>query len=162
MEALQQVEHIGVLFSGDAGDGGAFEREAHLDVGGGEGIADEVALLGEDLLPVVEVGFELGVDVLLADDGRDGFEDGPGQYGALAGKLVEDEFEHERGHGGAFRVVHPVAVLEEFVAAGIRAQALAIGLCFVRWGAVVVQDVFDDGGGFGDGVLAVGKDGGFA
>ncbi len=138
MEAVEKIENVWVLLAFDESAGGAFEWEAHLDVGAGEGVADEVFVLGERGFPEFSVCFELAVDEGFAGGLGDCFEDRAREHGALFGEFGKYEFEQEQGHGGAFRVVHPVAVLEEVFGVVWGAQKVIF--------AVFVDDVFDDGG----------------
>ena len=154
MDALEEVGDAGLAGDGAGALDGGLEGEAHLDVGGGELLTGEPRALGEFGLEVVHVVVDLRLDEAGLGLGGEPLGDGPGEErhrGAL--EAVEDQLEQQGRHRGALGVMHPVAVAQR-VGGAVGGFEAAV--------AMALDEVLEDGAGFGDHQALVADDRGLA
>ncbi len=129
--------------------GGGFDRETHHDVGAGQLAAGEPGAAGQLGFHQVELALDLRREVGGLDGLADHAPDRADQHGHALGHLGEQKGHDQGGHGGALGEVEPVGVALPVLGADGRDHAAA---------AVLAENVFDDGAGFGDRLALIGDD----
>jgi hypothetical protein len=153
MNAVQKRHRPGMTLLQPSARRGGFQRKTHLDVGGGKLVAGKPGAFPEFAFPERHVLLDLRIDKRGQRLVRHHAHHWTQQRGRAPGHQAEHQFQQQRRHRRAFRVVQPVSIAQPLGRPLRRDQApFPIG----------IDDVFGDRAGFRDGIALIGYHGRFS